>query len=191
MKKILAVILFTIFLPLSASAEVESWYTYWAIGLANPDYPGTLNSDINTLDSIPGVNRTKTGYDMFGFYWPHQNNDMLGFVVSGASDRLEDSLNNYIQINQYLYSFSAMRFFGKEIGDGFYVRGDIGLAKANIDTNFAGSATSNTGTGFLLGLGYAIPVSEQSRFMFGISLSHKSIESESYSATSFTIGGLW
>ena len=190
MKKYIIALLALLF-PLGASAEVEEWYTYWAIGAAEPEYPGIIDTGMDTLETIPGVDRTKTGYDLFGFYWPHNSHTMMGFVISGSSDRIEDSFGNYIQVNQNLYGFSTMHFFGREIGDGFYVRGDIGLANASVDTNFLGTATSDTGTGFLLGMGYALPVSEQSRILFGFSLANKSIESENYSTTTFTIGGLW
>lgn len=191
MKRIVASALLALLLPLSASAEVESWYTYWAIGMADHDYPGGLDAAMDAADSVPGIDRTELGYDMFGFYWPYQNNTLLGFVVSGSSDRLEDDYGDYIQINQYLYGLSAMHFFGKEIGDGFYVRGDAGMAKISLDSSFGGDVSSDNGTGFLLGLGYAIPISGQSRILFGVNMSSYSVEGENSTTTTFTIGGLW
>jgi hypothetical protein len=50
---------------------------------------------------------------------------------------------------------------------------------------------SGTGMGFLLGAGYAIPVSEESRVMLSFNVSNKDIDGENWSAASFNIGGLW
>lgn len=187
----IALLSLTISLPTSASAEVEEWYTYWAIGSANHNYPNDLDNAIAVVDSIPGVDRTEIAYDMFGFNWPYDNNTTLGFVISGSSDRLEDSFGDYIQFNHYLYGFSAMRFFGREIGDGFYVRGDAGIAKIRMDTNIGFQLTSDNGTGYLLGFGYAWPISGQSRVLIGMRFSNSSIEGDNVSSTAFTIGGLW
>jgi hypothetical protein len=60
-----------------------------------------------------------------------------------------------------------------------------------LDSNFGADFESDTGTGALFGLGYAWAVSEQSRVLFGISVSNKNVEGESYSSSAFTIGGLW
>jgi opacity protein-like surface antigen len=192
MKKLAAGLLsLSMLFPAVASAEVEDWYTYWAIGFADHDYPGELDAVIDIADSLPGVDRTETGYDMLGFYWPYNNNTMMGFVISGSSDRLEDSSGDYIQINQYLYGFSAMHFLGREIGDGFYLRGDAGITKINLDSNFGNDLNSDNGTGFLFGIGYAWPVSEQSRILLGLNMSSKSVEGDTYNSTTFVIGGLW
>ena len=193
MKKILVATLLSLLIlsPVSAIAEVEDWYTYWAIGPADHNYGGDLDTVMSAAESVPGIDRTETGLDMFGFYWPYDNNTMMGFVISGSYDRLEDNFGDYMQLNQYLYGFSTMHFFGSEIGDGFYVRGDIGIAKMVLDSSFGATIDSDTGTGYLLGVGYAWPVSEQSRIMLGLGLSNKNIEGDTVSSTVFTIGGLW
>lgn len=193
MKKILVTTLLSLLIifPTSASAEVEEWYTYWAIGPANHNYGGDLDAAMDAVDSLPGIERTETGIDMFGFYWPYDNNTMMGFVISGSFDRLEDNFGDYIQLNQYLYGFSTMHFLGREIGDGFYLRGDIGFAKMVLSDSFGTDIGSDTGTGFLLGAGYSWPLSEQSRIMLGIGLSSKKIEGDNISSTVITIGGLW
>lgn len=193
MKKIVVTTLLSLLVlsPVSAIAEVEDWYTYWAIGPADHNYGGELDSVMGAADSIPGIDRTEIGLDMFGFYWPYDNTTMMGFVISGSYDRLEDNFGDYMQLNQYLYGFSTMHFFGSEIGDGFYVRGDVGIAKMVLDSSFGATIGSDTGTGFLLGVGYAWPVSAQSRVMLGMGLSRKNIEGDTVSSTVLTIGGLW
>lgn len=194
MKKYVKVILaLLLLLPLSINAKEESWYTYWSIGLSNNSYTDELDSALDTLESQPGVDRFEGAIDILGFYWPVQPKTILGFVVSGSFDLLSTPVGD-IQINQYLYAASAMHFFGKETGDGIFLRGDFGIAKASIDADTTvGSfeATSDSGTGYLLGIGYGIPVSDESRLLLSVNISNKSIEGDDISAVSFNIGGLW
>ncbi len=191
MKKLLLVAL--LLCPLQAFAEQEDWYTYWSLGFSNNNYPGDLDSALDDLESLPGVDRAEIAIDMFGFYWPIQDKLNLGFVISGSADSFTTPVGD-MQINQYLYGASVMKFFGKEIGDGLFLRGDLGLAKASISTDVGGgtlTATSDTGLGFLLGVGYGIPVSEESRVLLSINFSNKDIEGDNWSAVTFNVGGLW
>jgi hypothetical protein len=188
MKKLFLLLL--LLCPLQSFAAQEDWYAYWSIGTADNHYPGDLDTLLDTLDSLPGVDRTQGSIDMLGFYWPQDNNLSVGFVISGSWDHFQTPVGD-VQFNQYLYAVSAMKFFGKEIGDGFFLRGDFGLAKAVFDAGYYGSATSDTGTGFLLGAGYGIPVSEDSRLLLSVNVSNKDIEGDTVSAVTFNIGGLW
>lgn len=191
MKKLLLIVL--LLCPLQAFADEEDWYTYWSFGFSSNDYPGWLDSTINALEAQPGVSRVEMAIDMLGFYWPLQDKLNLGFVISGTADSFVTPTGN-MQVNQYLYGASVMKFFGRETGDGLFLRGDLGFTKAVIITDTAfGSSTSasDMGTGFLLGVGYGIPVSEESRILLSVNISNKDIEGESWSSISFNIGGLW
>lgn len=172
-----------------ALADEEDWYTYWAIGMADNDYPGALNADLNTLGSMPGVDRTETGFDFFGFYWPQSENRLLGFVVSGSSDNFKSSFSE-ARVSQNLFGVSGMKFFGQEIGDGFFIRGDAGIASITVEDSFS-KITSDPGFGFLLGAGYAIPVSSESRVLLAVNFSDKQVEGDSWKSMTFTVGGLW
>ena len=170
-------------------ADEEDWYTYWAVGTVNYDYPGSLGSELDFIEALPGVDRTRTSYDLFGFYWPQAENSLLGFVVSGSTDFFETWYDE-LRISQNLFAVSGMRFFGREIGDGFFIRGDAGLAQITFENNVSRS-TSDSGFGYLLGVGYAFPVSTESRILVGVSFSDKLVEGDSWKSTSFTVGGLW
>jgi len=174
-------------------AEVESWYTYWSVGLADHFYPKEIQNEVDYLDSSPSVDRTEVAIDMLGFYWPvADQNTIVGVVVSGTGDRFNIAgTSEYMQINQYLYGLSAMRFMGREPGDGLFVRGDVGIAKASVESSFYSTVTSEYGSGFLLGVGYGIALSGETRLILGANYSRKSIEGETYITTAFTIGGLW
>ena len=179
--------------PLQTFAAQEDWYTYWSIGSADNSYPDDLDALLDAFDSLPGVDRTQGSMDMLGFYWPVKDKLNVGFVISGSWDRFETSLGD-MQLNQYLYAASAMKFFGKEIGDGLFLRGDLGFAKASITADtFIGNydGETDTGMGILLGVGYGIPVSEDSRVLLSLNVSNKDIEGDNWSAVTFNIGGLW
>lgn len=190
MKTIILFLLLLLTAPL-AQARVESWYTYWSIGISRNTYPTALQQAIDQVDAIPGVNRVQIGLDMLGFYWPlSDNKTILGFVMNGDGDRLSDQ-SNYIQINTYLYGLSAMHFFGDEPGQGFFLRGDYGISTGVTQSNYGTSQSNQNGTGFLVGTGYGIAISDETRIILGVSYTSKTIESEIYNSTLLTIGGLW
>ncbi len=174
-----------------AMAEVESWYTYWGLGIANHTYEEPVDSLINDLDNIPGVSRSQTAYDLLGFYWPlRSGKTAAGVVLSGSSDQLSDPWG-HAQLNQNLYAGSVMHFFGKEIGDGFFLRGDLGFSKLVFDTSYTNPVESDTGSGILLGVGYGIPVSEDSRVLITLTASSNTIDGNKFGSTALRIGGLW
>ena len=174
-----------------AQAEVESWYSYWSIGIAEHTHPSELDAIFDAFELIPGVERTEIALDMLGFYWPLENKQtILGVVVSSSADNLSVGAAE-VQLNQYLYGVSAMHFFGKEPGDGVFLRGDIGMSKIVVQATDSPDLSSDNGTGYLVGAGYGFPVSNESRLIFGVSYSSNSIENDTFTSTHFTIGGLW
>ncbi|WP_455198055.1 hypothetical protein, partial [Kaarinaea lacus] len=176
--------------PATVLADVENWYIYWALGFASHDYPSEIDNYIDSAESIPGVERSEFAIDMIGFYWPVVNNNtMAGFAISGSGDLLKDKYDDYIQYNQYLFGASGMRFFGKEIGDGFFVRGDVGLASLRTISNFQADESSDPGIGYLVGVGFGIAVSYDRRIMISVDFANNMIEGDNYKTTSFKIGG--
>lgn len=192
MKKFLFTFIFIfVITPKTVLADVESWYSYWAIGLASHNYSDDMENMIDAAESKPGMERSQGAIDMFGFYWPINNHSIGGFVISGSFDRLQDNFDDYFQINQYLYGASGMHFFGEEIGDGFFLRGDIGFSKSSFQSNFLADDESDYGSGYLLGVGYGIPISWNTRFLITVTYSNKTIEGDNYTSSAITVGGLW
>lgn len=107
----------------------ESWYTLWGFGLsAGPRYSGGEAGNINDFDNLPGVRRSTVNYDLLGFYWPTSDHrSMYGVVMNMISDQFEDGFTTF-SFSQALISFSYHSFLGVNIGDGWFWRGDIGLA---------------------------------------------------------------
>jgi hypothetical protein len=176
----------------NAIAEMESWYTYWSLGIADHQYEEPLDSAINSTEALPGVSRTEIAVDMLGFYWPigDQSSTIAGFVINGSADRIYDSYD-YIQINHYLYGGSVMHFFGREPGDGFFLRGDFGIARSNLTDSYGNYSSSENGSGYLLGAGYGIPMSSGSRLLLSVTTSSRTIEGSEFNTIAFSVGGLW
>jgi len=173
----------------AAQAAREDWYAYWAIGAAEHDYPGNLGAALDQLAADPNVERVTGGIDMLGFYWPTSINGITGVVVSGSFDSFTGPGLD-AQVNQYLYAISNMTFFGREIGDGLYLRAEVGMAAITVTDRFD-IVTSETGYGYLLGVGYGIPVSEESRILLNMNFSDKQVGGDSWRSVTFNVGGLW
>ena len=189
MKKLFC--LLALLLACNASyAKEEIWYTYWDIGMANHSYPGDANAAFNALEELPGVDRSQFGFNMLGFYLPLPVNNLMGFVINSSADRF-DIGEEYVQLNQYTYSLSTMKFFGSEIGDGVFFRLDAGVAKAVAQSSVAESISSDSGFGFLAALGVGLPISEGTRILLSGSYSQRRIEGESTSVTALNLGFLF
>jgi hypothetical protein len=175
-----------------ANAEMENWYSYWGIGFSDTTYPEPLDSLLDTLEATTNTTRIQLNLDILGFYFPvGSGSTIAGFVINGAADRLDDGSDN-IQINLYTYGLSVMTFLGKEPGDGLFLRGDFGITKAVLTSSLSSSSIgSDTGTGYLIGAGYGIVLSEGSRLLLNLNFANRTIESENYSTTGFSVGVLF
>lgn len=210
MRFVLIFVLFLVFTPLRA--EMESWYTYWSLGTASINYSQPVASYMNTLESQPQTfTRTQSAGDFFGFYWPLDNQTILGFVMSTANDTITrvdskepknfsemflnfpyfSGISRYVSLQQTLLGASTMRFYGKEVGDGFYIRGDAGIARLEVKSETSVPVSNKQGFGLLAGIGYGFMVSEKSRLLLGLTYRYNKIGSYEYKSATFTIGGLW
>ena len=182
-------VLFSPFQTQAAENKLESWYTYWGLGWANFSYPGGLNTTINQAKN-QGLSNVSVALDMFGFYWPKGEHTILGFVVNGAGDRFEEG-GVELQINSYLVSASMMHFFNNKIGKGPFARVDVGPARLNMDTNFAGNFNSEWGFGVLVGGGVGIPITSGTRMTINANYTIRRIEGENLKILGITLGGLF
>lgn len=110
--------------------------------------------------------------DILGFYWPLSGNKtMIGFVFNTAGDSIEYTNGAETTVTTSMLGFSAHHFFGENIGDGWFVRGDVGLARASIDIDnvyYDLDETTDFGLGLLVGGGYAMPIGEETRLLLGL-----------------------
>ncbi len=168
--------------------KIESWYLFFAIGYGSAYYPGQLRQAVDQLNSTSGVSHIGMSIEIPGVYWPLQNNHtIVGGSLNGVADRYEAS-GHSIQINQYLLSVSSWHFLTGEIGDGIFLRGDLGIAWLNAQSSPGGSSSSSAGFGILVGGGYSYPVSNETRLTLNFNYAARRVEGESYGASSFNIG---
>lgn len=168
------------------AGEHKKQGVYFNLGLAaaKTSYENEVQDLLDLVEDLPGVNRTQVGIDL-GLYFPMQTSSLLGFAITGIGDRLDDG-SDHMQLNQYLYALSYRYYPSKMVGKGFFVRGDVGLAKIVLDVSGSGSESSDSGMGMLLGVGYSFQIGGGTWFSINVDYTSKSIEDETVGGT--TIG---
>jgi hypothetical protein len=172
----------------------ESWYTYWGFGAAKVKYPSDIQSSLDTINNHSGNNRSTLALDLFGFYWPLESKKtMIGFVINAVSDNYKPSGVD-LTVNQYLYGFSTMTFFGPNIGSEWFLRGDIGIAKYLLDVTGVGSritVSTKSGVGALVGGGYAWPIGTETRMLLNLNYGYRKVEGDATKTSALTLGFLF
>lgn len=173
-----------------SKTNLESWYSYWAIGYSGISYPPEIDELFSDVKNLSGVIHSSISIDMLGFYWPSSPNTIFGGVINGWADRYE--LNgDYLQLNGYLYSLSMMHFFNNHIGDGFFVRCDAGGARLLLQAADSREEVSDWGYGGLVGCGIGIPIGRGTRLLLNINYSYRHIADNNYGAFHICLGGLF
>ena len=167
----------------------ENWYAHWGLGTSRVTWPGEFNDVIELLDARPGVSRTQKSADMLGFYKPINPNTMVGFIANGAADRLEIE-GESMQVNLYTYA-ASVQYFPEKIGKGVFGRADIGPAVGVGQFSGAEDETSDPGFGFLVGVGYAHPVTDGTRLALNVNYAIRRMEGESWKTLGISLGGLF
>jgi hypothetical protein len=183
----------------AAIAEVEDIYVSLSIGYAESNYDAktqqAVDDALNQIDPFD----IKLSIESLGLYWPVKDKPLIhGFVVTNAEEIILYKRQNeqFIETDilmsfQYIYSYSAFYFASSTIGEGIFFRGDVGLARAILIPHNGSKTIDSIGMGGLVGLGYAIPVSDESRITIGANYSAKYLFDDLSQTTSFTLGGLW
>ena len=172
-------------LSFSTQADVEKWYAYWGIGTGINAYPSSVEK---LYDGLDGGKRSNVAIDAWGFYWALSDKEMLGFILTESIDTIEKNVNNVelkYKVDQGLYSLSGMRFFGKEIGDGFFIRGDVGLA------SIIKCEGDDSGFGAVFAGGYGFPVSKGTRILATLQTALNIGNDGHYTSLRALIGVLW
>jgi hypothetical protein len=171
----------------------ESWYNYWGVGLATAKYSFTTQAIINAANDeyvLKGISWTA---DIFGFYFPLGQNAMLGGILNSRGGLSEENNGITTKVSSWTFGPSFMYFFGRNIGDGWFVRGDIGVTWAKFKVeDIVNTAVDDDqeGFGLLGGAGYALPVSKETRLLFNIYLTYRNVKDMSAVSTIFSFGVL-
>ena len=175
----------------SAESRLESWYTYWGIGAVSVSHPEELADLLDLLEDFPGVSRAAISMDLLGFYWPLQDRYLLGGVINGFNDRIEVDSEG-LNIMGVTYGLSLQYFPQRHIGQGFFIRSDIGPALMGVTSDDdTVDETSDWGLGGLVGAGWSQPITSGTRLTFQVNGSLRQVEGDSWKAINFTLGGLF
>jgi len=164
------------------------------IGGSHNIYEEPLQSIWQTASKDPNVTRVQIHLNLLGIYAPLKNkHTILGGSMTGTADALNFG-NLFIQLNLYQYGFSMLHFFGKEPGDGFFLRGDLALSRAVLMDNVS-IVASPWGYGGLVGMGYGLPISKGTRLLFTLKYLLSSLPDEGqnllYQTIALDLSLLW
>ncbi|MEZ4698907.1 MAG: hypothetical protein R2834_01145 [Rhodothermales bacterium] len=184
----LATFLLSTCLPAKSDAQVrnrmENWYTNWGIGYPFIEYPSPITGTAQ-LDNASIM------LDLLGFYWPLDEQMILGGTINGWGDRYAAG-GEHVQINAYTFGFSIMRFLQARVGDGFFLRSDIGPSRIVVDSSvLTSNLESDWGLGILVGGGYGFPVSPETRVLLHLNYSVRRIEGEQFTNFGIGVSGLF
>ena len=185
---LLAVVIFAVRPSLAHNNDLESWYAYWGLGYVEHTYPNELQHILDDLKGLRGVDHLALALDQLGFYWPQGDKVLIGGIVTSSLDAYAGVID--LDIRHYLYALSVMYFPTHRIGEGFFMRGDMGLARM-ITERSRQRGTSNWGTGLQFGVGYGVPVTSGTRILAGCNLSARIIDREQISTVNLMLNGLF
>ena len=170
--------------------DIDSWFVKLGVGHVSISYPTELQTEINALDSLDYVDRTKLAIDM-GVYWTVNSNYMAGFNINGHGDYFTDtSTNEEFNINAYNYALSNIYFIDK-IKHGLFLRGDIGIVKILVQSNFSSSISSPAGFGVATGGGYSFSINDSTSIQAEILFTNYSVEGGSVKSFQFLVSLLF
>ncbi|OQW48442.1 MAG: hypothetical protein A4S09_04495 [Proteobacteria bacterium SG_bin7] len=151
----------------------ETWYTQWGVGLSSNKYEPQLSS---VFTAGP---RTQVAVDILGFYWPWSSHHTIhGIIVCSQGDSYTYGTGSSYSLSQSLLAYSIQHFLGANIGDGWFLRGDVGIASATetlSDGSISTTMGSARGGGIDLGGGYSWPISPETRFLLTGLLTNKNV----------------
>jgi hypothetical protein len=144
--------------------KLKSWYTLWSVGWVHASYPPSIDDQIEIIKALPGYSHLALTFDILGFYKPVIDEQTLfGGIVNGIYDRHAVDSKNLV-IGDFQLSVSALRFVQNRIGQGFFLRLDLGLAH-NFTDGDERDRTTDWGPGALIGAGFGLPVTNGIRIL--------------------------
>jgi hypothetical protein len=153
--------------PDNLKSEIEGWYLHWGAGVNSMQRSSRLESRLASIATDDSLSQVSFHLDALGVYFPRPNlKTLLGSTYSILVDKFSHSTGSF-QMFHHQLSGSVMHFFGVGIGEGWFLRVDIGPALMQFavqgDGLGRGDSESYLGMGGLLGGGHAFPLSRSTR----------------------------
>lgn len=176
----------------------ESWYWGFSIGGGSVRYKNArFQTALDALKVDPAINHLTAGYDFY-FLWPLANRKTaVGVALGGTVDSYTaEAANEQFSATSVVTGFSIHHYLTSNIGDGFFVRGDFGLATTQLQIRQVGiTANSDTyrGLGLRLAAGYSIVLSNETRLPITLHWLHvNSSEGDTTNSSALlTVGALF
>jgi hypothetical protein len=170
--------------------EGRKYYSYWGVGFSQEAIPQIAASSKDGV-ARDGVAKGSVSADLLGFYWPVGDPHMvIGIISNGALDANQLSAAEF-DVTRFSTSGSVLYFPQGGVGDGLFLRGDLGLSGNRLQTLNGDSVTTKLGVGLLLGLGYAVPIANGTTLMLGGTVNVRRVGSENYGGLGLTAGTLF
>ena len=180
-----------------AESKMERWYTLWNIGYGQNGYPLELQEVLDEINDQPNVEHSvgMTVADVLGFYVPLGEQTLIGTIINANADVYEwKDGETQVDIYNYIWGASVIHFPNAKIGQGGFVRTDLGLAFVSAEVfydNKIEQVQSDLGVGVLAGGGYAWPIAEGTRLMGGLQFALRRVEKDYYMSFGLTLGALF
>lgn len=167
--------------------EERGFYFQFGLGFAGTSYPDEYEQLLDALEDAPGVDRTRVNIHLAVGYAITQN--LYGiFLIDGTGDRLDDGVD-YIQTNTYFFN-AGVRYYPFDTG--LVLGAHLGPSRIVLDTDFAGSASSDMGFGGGIMFGYDFDRTLTGfSGILGIRLNGASIEGDSVGTAALFLSLLW
>lgn len=182
--------------PEEPKTKLENWYLMWNAGFSSMQYSGIVKEEVDLAAATH--RRFSMTFDLIGVYVRfRQPRTIFGGVLTSSIDNLSARTSSEVSLSvtQLQISASVMHFFGRTVGEGFFVRADLGLCAVGFTPNYSYRLDSlqknGGGLGFLAGGGYAVPVSEDSRILFGANYTVRVIPNHTLGVFTASVGWLY
>ena len=162
--------------PAFSQNKIESWYTYWGLVYADIKYEDPLDTQLEQLSELEGVDHVSVSVDLLGIYLPFKDRHINGFVINAFGDRYEAGGTDF-QISGYTLSFSNIRFLTGTIGNGLFIRPDIGSSRFVVDVD-GDTETSDWGFGYLVGGGFGFNITSGTRLLLNANYAVRNIPND-------------
>ena len=179
----------------AVESKMERWYVLSTIGYGQNSYPLDLQEALDELSNEQIDSHHGISTDILGLYIPLGTQTLIGIVTNANYDvyKLGDS-DDELDMYNYISGASVIHFPNAKIGDGGFIRADVGAAFYRvkvISDNEEIYIGSDIGIGVLAGGGWAHPIREGTRLIAGVNFAIRRVEKDYFISLGVNIGALF